>query len=115
MLAPLVLDSCDPGIQIQTPEESEDLGDRVAGTVEEMRRAGAVATPEPGDVYPADSAGEVAFAVPVCRGGDDAGGEKMRVEEEVVDVPPGRAVRRRASLTCRSARASPPLPSAEPT
>jgi len=92
MLVSLILDSCDPGIQVEAPERGEDFFDRVAGTVEEVRGAGAVAAPEPGDRRPADGAGEGALAVPVCRGGDDGDGGEAGVEEEVVDVPPGRSV-----------------------
>ena len=92
MLVPLVLDSCDPGIETKTPECRGDLGDRVAGTVKEVGRAGAVAAPEFRDGGPGDGTGKIALAVPVGGGGDDGGGGEVRVEEEVVDVPPGMAV-----------------------
>ena len=92
MLAPFILDSCDPGIQIQAPERGGHLRDRVAGAEEEVRGAGAVAAPESGDRGAAHGTGEGALAVPVRRGGDDGGRGEMRGEKEVVDMPPGRAV-----------------------
>lgn len=92
MLAPLTLDSCDPGIEAKALECRGDLGDRVAGTVEEMGRAGAVAAPEPGGGGSGDGAGKIALAVPGGRSGDDGHRDEVRIEEEVVDMPPGRAV-----------------------
>lgn len=92
MLAPLILDCCDAGIQIQPPEEGEELRDRIAGTEEEVRGAGTVAAPKSRGARSGYGAGDVALAVPVGCGGDDGGGREAGVEEEVVDVPPGRAV-----------------------
>src|SRR5690606_21903293 len=114
MHAPLILDCCDAGIKVQPRERCEEFGDRVSRTGEEVRSTGAVAAPKPGDARPPDGAGEVALTVPVGCGGDDGGRRKVRVKEEVVDVPPGRTVPAAGEPQVPPHPGKPPAPPSRP-
>lgn len=63
----------------------------------------------------ADGAGKVALTIKVGGGGDGGDGRKMRVEEEIVDVPPGRTVLEEGKPQVAPHPGKTPLPRADPT